>query len=154
MHSDLLDILRVFSQYKVEYLIVGGYAVAFHAEPRFTKDLDILVRASQENARRVFQALRAFGAPLSGLTEKDFEQEKYWYQIGTPPVRVDILMSIDGVVFDDAWARRVESTIGDVETFFISRKDLIATKTAAGRPQDLIDVQTLIAYQSEKKSEE
>lgn len=85
MHSDLLDILRVFSQYKVEYLIVGGYAVAFHAEPRFTKDLDILVRANEENARRVFQALRAFGAPLSGLTEKDFEQEGYWYQIGTPP---------------------------------------------------------------------
>jgi hypothetical protein len=145
--------LRVFSQYKVEYLIIGGYAVAFHAEPRFTKDLDILVRASQENARRVFQALRAFGAPLSGLTEKDFEREKYCYQIGAPPVRVDILMSIDGVVFDDAWARRVESTIGDVEAFFISREDLIATKTATGRPQDLLDVQTLAAYRSEKKSE-
>jgi hypothetical protein len=115
--------LRVFSQYKVEYLIIGGYAVAFHAEPRFTKDLDILVRASQENARRVFQALRAFGAPLSGLTEKDFEREKYCYQIGAPPVRVDILMSIDGVVFDDAWARRVESTIGDVEAFFMRRLD-------------------------------
>lgn len=143
MHSDLLDILRVFSQYKVEYLIVGGYAVAFHAEPRFTKDLDILVRASQENARRVFQALRAFGAPLSGLTEKDFEQENHWYQIGTPPVRVDILMSIDGVKFEDAWLRRVESNIGDVPALFISKEDLIATKTAAGRPQDILDVKTL-----------
>jgi hypothetical protein len=146
--------LRVFSLYKVDYLIIGGYAVAFHAEPRFTKDLDILVRASQENARRVYQALRAFGAPLSGLTEKDFEHEGYFYQMGTPPLRVDILMSIDGVEFDDAWARRVESTIGDVEALFISKEDLIAAKTAAGRPQDLLDVQTLIAYQSEKKSKE
>ncbi len=154
MHSDLLDILRVFSLYKVEYLIIGGYAVAFHAEPRFTKDLDILVRASQENARRVFQALRAFGAPLSGLTEKDFEQEGYFYQMGTPPLRVDVLMSIDGVEFSDAWTRRVETTIGDVEAFFISKEDLITAKTAAGRPQDLVDVQILTAYQPEKKPEE
>lgn len=145
MHSDLLDILRVFNQYKVEYLIVGGYAVAFHAEPRFTKDLDIVVRASLENARRVFQALRAFGAPLSGLTERDFEQEGCWYQIGAPPVRVDILMAIDGVAFEDAWPRRVEATLVDVLAFFISKEDLIATKTAAGRPQDLLDVQTLTA---------
>ncbi len=145
MHSDLLDILRVFNQYKVEYLIIGGYAVAFHAEPRFTKDLDILVRADQANARRVYQALRAFGAPLSGLTAQDFEQEKYWYQIGTPPVRVDILLSIEGVNFADAWTRRVESIIGDVPALFISKEDLIAAKTAAGRPQDLIDVQNLNA---------
>jgi hypothetical protein len=146
--------LRVFSHYKVEYLIVGGYAVAFHAEPRFTKDLDILVSASQENAHRVFQALRAFGASLSGLTEKDFEKEGYFYQMGKPPLRVDILMSIDGVEFNDAWTRRVESVIGDVRAFFISKEDLIAAKTAAGRPQDLVDVQILTTYQSEKKSKE
>lgn len=145
MHSDLLDILRVFSQYQVECLIVGGYAVAFHAEPRFTKDLDILVRASEENARRVFQALRAFGAPLTGLTEKDFAREGYWYQIGTPPVRIDILMAIDGMKFEDAWPRRVEAVLVDVTVFFISKEDLIATKKAAGRPQDLLDVQTLIS---------
>lgn len=143
MHSDLLDILRVFSHYKVEYLIVGGYAVAFHAEPRFTKDLDILVRASEENARRVFRALRAFGVPLVGLSEKDFEREGYFYQMGTPPLRVDILMSIDGVKFEDAWSRRVESSIGDVPALFISKEDLITAKTAAGRPQDVLDVQTL-----------
>jgi hypothetical protein len=154
MHSDLLDILRVFSQYKVEYLIIGGYAVAFHAEPRFTKDLDLLVRASQENARRVYQALRTFGAPLSGLTAEDFEQERYWYQIGAPPVRVDILMSIDGVSFTDAWARRVAATIGDVEVLFIAKEDLIAAKMAAGRPQDLIDVQLLTTSQADKKAEE
>ncbi len=145
MHSDLIDILRVFNLYKVEYLIIGGYAVIFHTEPRFTKDLDIFVRASQENARRVFQALRAFGAPLSGLTEKDFELEGYWYQIGASPVRVDVLMAIDGVKFEDAWARRVESTIGDARAPFISKEDLITTKKAAGRPQDLLDVDALLA---------
>lgn len=98
---------------------------------------------SQENARRVFQALRAFGAPLTGLTEKDFEQEGGWYQIGTPPVRVDILMAIDGVKFEDAWPRRTESSIEDVSAIFISKEDLIASKKAAGRPQDIIDVQNL-----------
>jgi hypothetical protein len=154
MHSDLIEILRVFNLYKVEYLIIGGYAVIFHSEPRFTKDLDIFVRASQENARRVFQALRAFGAPLSGLTEKDFEQEGYWYQVGVAPVRVDVLMTIDGVKFDDAWARRVESTIGDVRAPFISKEDLIITKKAAGRPQDLLDVDALLAPQPNKKPKE
>ncbi|MGH9840954.1 MAG: nucleotidyltransferase [Blastocatellia bacterium] len=150
----MIDILRVFNLYKVEYLIIGGYAVVFHAEPRFTKDLDIFVRASQENARRVFQALRAFGAPLSGLTEKDFELEGYWYQIGASPVRVDILMAIDGVKFEDAWDRRVESTIGDVRAPFISKEDLIIAKTAAGRPQDLIDIEALSAPSPNKKPKE
>ena len=154
MHSDLLDILRVFSRYKVEYLIIGGYAVTFHAEPRFTKDLDIFVRASQENAPRVFQALRAFGAPLSGLTEQDFAQEGYFYQMGSPPVRIDILMSIAGVNFEDAWQRKVETHLGDITTFFISLEDLIAAKTAAGRPQDLLDVQSLLAVQSQQKTTE
>lgn len=154
MHSDLIEILRVFNLYKVDYLIIGGHAVIFHAEPRFTKDLDIFVRANQENARRVFQALRAFGAPLRGLTEKDFEQEGYWYQIGVSPVRVDVLMAIDGVKFEDAWARRVESTIGNVRAPFISKEDLIITKKAAGRPQDLLDVETLLMSQPNKKSKE
>ncbi|MDX2030006.1 MAG: DUF6036 family nucleotidyltransferase [Blastocatellia bacterium] len=147
MHSDLLDILRVFNLYKVEYLIIGGYAVAFHAEPRFTKDLDILVRANASNARRVFQALRAFGAPLTGLSEKDFEEEGHFYQLGAPPLRVDILMSIDGATFSDAWDRRIEARIDDAQAFFISREDLISAKKAAGRPQDLLDVQSLIAFQ-------
>jgi len=154
MHSDLIEILRVFNLYMVDYLIIGGHAVIFHSEPRFTKDLDIFVRASQENARRVFQALRAFGAPLSGLTEKDFEQEGYWYQVGVAPVRVDVLMAIDGVKFDDAWARRVESTIGDVRAPFISKEDLIITKKAAGRPQDLLDVDALMAPILKKKPKE
>ena len=152
MHSDLLDILRAFSRYQVEYLIIGGYAVAFHAEPRFTKDLDIFVRASSANAPRVFNALRSFGAPLIGLTTQDFEQEGYFYQMGAPPVRVDILMSISGVTFEDAWARRVEATLGDISAFFIAREDLIAAKKAAGRPQDLLDVETLISSQTDQKA--
>ncbi len=154
MHSDLIEILRVFNLYKVDYLIIGGYAVIFHAEPRFTKGLDIFVRASQENARRVFQSLRAFGAPLRGLTEKDFEQEGYWYQIGVSPIRVGVLTAIDGVKFEDAWARRVESTIGNVRAPFISKEDLIITKKATGRPRDLLDVDALLASQSNKKPKE
>ena len=151
MYSDFKELLSIFNQQAVKYLIVGGYAVAEHAEPRFTKDLDIWVEASGENAKRVFGALQSFGAPLSGLTEADFSREGSFYQMGRPPARVDILMSIDGVGFEDAWANRVEADFGGITTSFISRKDLITAKKAAGRPQDLIDVENLIL--AEKISE-
>jgi predicted nucleotidyltransferase len=143
VHPDFKDILRIFNDCQVEYLIVGGYAVALHAEPRYTKDLDLWVRASQENAQAVFKALRTFGAPLTDLTADDFAREGYFYQIGVPPVRVDILMSIKGVQFQDAWARRVEVDFDGVKALFISKEDLIVAKLAAGRPQDIADAQTL-----------
>jgi len=151
MNSDFKELLSIFNAQGVKYLIVGGYAVAAHAEPRFTKDLDIWVEASIENAKRVFGALRSFGAPLSGLTENDFSQEGSFYQMGRPPARVDILMSIDGVRFEDAWDNRVEADFDGVTANFISRKDLITAKKAAGRPQDLIDVENLLL--AEKVSE-
>ena len=115
-----------------------------NAEPRFTKDLDIWVWTDAENAKAVFQALHEFGAPLSGLTEADFTQEGAFYQMGRPPARIDILMSIDGVSFSEAWANRVESHFDSVSAHIISKQDLIAAKRAAGRPQDLIDVEALL----------
>ena len=144
MNSDFKELLNIFNERQVKYLIVGGYAVAVHAEPRYTNDLDIWVEASPGNAKRVFDALGTFGAPLSGLTETDFAQEGAFYQMGRPPARVDILMSIDGVSFETAWANRVEANFAGVMATFISRKDLIVAKSAAGRPQDLIDVDNLL----------
>jgi len=143
VNSDFNELLNLFNAYQVRYLVIGGYAVIRYTEPRFTKDLDLWICADEINAKAVFEALREFGAPLSGLTAQDFAQEGYFYQMGVPPVRVDILMSVPGLAFADAWERREEVDIDELRMAFISREDLIAAKKAAGRPQDLLDVQRL-----------
>jgi hypothetical protein len=143
VNSDFKDLLNLFNAYRVKYLIIGGYAVIKYTEPRYTKDLDLWIRADAKNANAVFQALKDFGAPLTGLTPADFAEEGYFYQMGIPPVRVDILMSISGLTFDEAWPRRVKANFDGVPVLFIHRQDLIASKLAAGRPQDLIDAASL-----------
>jgi hypothetical protein len=142
-NSDFKDILKIFNDNQVEYLVVGGYAVILYAEPRYTKDIDIWVRADPKNAIATFKALKDFGAPLSGMNENDFAYEGYFYQIGIPPARIDILMSITGLKFDEAWDNRVEVDFDGVKANFISKKDLIACKLATGRPQDLLDAERL-----------
>ena len=133
------ELLQLLNDCLVDYLIVGGYAVMRYAEPRFTKDLDIWVGHSPDNSRRVFTALAHFGAPLrhDGVAEETFSVEQTVYQIGVPPVRVDILTSISGCVFEDAWGRRVPGVMYGVPVHFISLADLIANKRAAGRASDL-----------------
>jgi hypothetical protein len=106
---------------QVKYLVVGGYAVIKYAEPRYTKDLGIWVMADPSNAQAIFSALRAFGAPLSNLTPDDFAHEGYLYQMGVPPVRVDILMSIPGLSFEEAWGRREMVDFDGVQLSFISK---------------------------------
>ncbi len=143
VNSDFKEVLKTFNDCQVKYLIIGGYAMIRYAEPRYTKDLDLWVSVEAENAAAVYQALRIFGAPLSGMTQEDFAREGYFYQVGVPPVRIDILMSIPGLLFQPAWERRVEVDFDGVTTHFISKQDLIASKLAAGRPQDLLDVEVL-----------
>ena len=146
MYQDFKELLSILNDSKVRYLVVGGYAVSFHAQPRATMDLDILIKPDAGNAVAVYTALTKFGAPLDGLGPDDFVERGKFFRMGTPPVMVDILPEIAGVDFDDAWERRVKVTI-DVETGlranFISGADLIAAKLAAGRPQDLADVDAL-----------
>ncbi len=137
------ELLNLMGKFNVKYLIIGGYAVMRYAEPRFTKDLDLMIAADSKNAEAVFKALVEFGAPLSGLTAQDFSEEGYFYQIGYPPLRVDILMSASGIKFDEVWDRREQMTIEGFELNFISKQDLINSKKASGRPQDLIDVTNL-----------
>ncbi len=141
--SDFKDLLNLFEKHKVRYLIVGGYAVMKYSEPRFTKDLDILIAADQENSKSVYTALTEFGAPLENLTPEDFSREGFFYQMGRPPIRVDILMSIPGIKFEDAWKNREVVQLGNLTLLFISRSDLIRSKEASGRPQDKIDVEKL-----------
>ena len=143
VNSDFSDLLRLFNANQVKYLVIGGYALIQYAEPRYTKDLDLWISADATNAQAVYRALREFGAPLAELTEADFAQEGYFYQMGVPPVRVDILMGIPGVIFTEAWPRREEVDFDGLLVPFISRQDLIAAKRASGRPQDLLDVAQL-----------
>jgi hypothetical protein len=129
---------------RAKYLIVGGYAVIKHTEPRYTKDLDIWVSPDLENAKRVFAALQHFGAPLHGIAVEDFTNPDVVYHMGRSPARVDILMHLKGLDFDAAWNNRVAADFGDVPTQFIASQDLIVNKKLAGRPQDLIDVENLL----------
>ncbi len=139
------ELLLVLNNHLVEYLIVGGYAVMRYSEPRFTKDLDIWVGQSPDNSKRVFTALARFGAPLrhDGVSEETFSREQTVYQIGVPPVRVDILTSISGCAFDEAWARRVPGNMYGVTVNFISLPDLIINKRASGRVGDLDHLELL-----------
>jgi hypothetical protein len=140
---DFKELLKLFEKHKIRYLIVGGYAVMKYSEPRFTKDLDVFIATDQENAKNVYLALKEFGAPLENLSSDDFAHEGYFYQMGRPPLRVDIMMSIPGIEFDVAWKNRELVEFDDFKLFFISRPDLIRAKEASGRPQDKIDVEKL-----------
>jgi hypothetical protein len=119
---------------------VGGYAVMKYTEPRYTKDLDIWIEGSPENARAVFAALREFGAPLTNLSAADFAHEGSIYQMGRPPARVDVLTSIEGVRFADAWPRRVVADFGGIPAHLIAFQDLLVNKRAVGRLQYQLDV--------------
>jgi predicted nucleotidyltransferase len=146
MYPDFKELLSVFNAHNVRYLIVGGYAVSIHAQPRATKDLDILIDPSKENSEAVFAALVRFGAPIAGLTAADFTELESFFRMGTPPAMVDILPKIKGVDFKTAWERRVIREIEDgLSVPFISRDDLLAAKLSAGRPGDLADVAALRA---------
>lgn len=143
VNSDFSELLRLFNAKNVEYLVIGGYALVQYAEPRYTKDLDLWISTDSQNASAVYTALQQFGAPLNGLTQSDFSEDGFFYQMGVPPVRVDILMGIPGVQFTEAWERRETVWFDDLPVFFISRQDLITAKRSSGRPQDLIDADLL-----------
>lgn len=143
MNSDFKDLLSALENFGAEYLVVGGYAVMAYTEPRYTKDLDIWVRAEPSNARRVYQSLAEFGAPMDGVTIKDFATEGMVFQIGIAPVRIDIIMSLDALTFEEAWVNRKRLDLGGINCWVLSPEDLIRNKECAARPQDLADVHNL-----------
>jgi hypothetical protein len=148
MFQDFKELLAAFSAHKVKYLVIGGYAVGFHAEPRATKDLDILIGNDIKNAQAAYAALKSFGAPLHNIKPADLIEKDAFFRIGRPPLMIDILSAASGVDFKAAWQRRVSVTIDKktkLKAWVISCEDLIASKLAAGRPQDLMDVSALRA---------
>jgi hypothetical protein len=146
MYQDFKDLLSSFHAQGVRYLIVGGYAVSFHAQPRATKDIDLFIDADPTNAKSAYAALAAFGAPLGDIEALDLADSGHFVRFGKEPFAVDILPKIDGVEFSAAWDKRVEGVIdaqSGLTGFFISRDDLIASKLAAGRLRDLADVEEI-----------
>jgi hypothetical protein len=144
VNSDFLDLLACLQGRNARFLVVGGYAVAAHGHVRATKDLDLWVEPSETNARLVLAALSDFGAPVGDLVVRDLATPHYGFMMGRPPRRIDVLTSIDGVDFDEAWSRRVCFAVAaSQDAPFLSLHDLLANKRAAGRPQDLADLAAL-----------
>ncbi|HAS52630.1 MAG: hypothetical protein A2X56_05780 [Nitrospirae bacterium GWC2_57_13] len=145
--TDYKELLALFNAHEVRYMIVGAYALAFHGAPRYTGDLDILVRPDRENSGRILRALDAFGFGSLGLTIDDFAVPDRVVQLGVPPVRVDIVTSITGVSWDEAEASRAAGRFGSVPVSYIGKDAFIRNKRALGRMKDLADAEALGADQ-------
>jgi predicted nucleotidyltransferase len=143
IEKDFKEFLKSLASKKAKFLIVGGFAYAIYAEPRYTKDLDLFVEQSEENADKVLAAIREFLGETLGLRKEDLLTPKTFIQLGYPPLRIDLTTHCEGLSFAEAWEKRVTGRYADVEVFFLSLDDLIKNKTATGREQDLIDVKNL-----------
>jgi hypothetical protein len=143
VQQDFKDLFVLFNEQKVEYLIVGAYALAFHGAPRYNGAIDLLVKPTASNAQRIMAALDKFGFGSVGLETSDFESPNKVIQLGVPPVRINMVTSITGVSWEEAFAGRVEGKYGDVHIHYIGREDFILNKRALGRKKDLADLEAL-----------
>ena len=140
MNPDFRDILSEFVAASVEFLVVGAYALAAHGMPRATGDIDLWVRPTPENAEKVMEALRRFGAPLDQITVEDLATPGNVFQLGVAPRRIDILTRIEAVEFDDAWDARLTTEVEGQTISVLGREEFLRNKRALGRPKDLADV--------------
>jgi len=141
--NDFKELLVLFNSYKVEYLIIGGYALAFHGVPRVTGDIDLFVRPTDENAERILEALDAFGFGSLNLSKSDFTTPGMVVQLGVPPMRVDLITKVSGVSWEEADAGKVSGSYDNIPVHFIGRRDFVANKKATGRKKDQADVEAL-----------
>jgi hypothetical protein len=145
LQADLREFIGLLNSHKVEYLVVGGHAVAFHGHPRFTGDIDFLIRTTPSNAQRVLDVLNAFGFGTLGIAERDLLEPGRIVQLGYPPNRIDILTSISGVEFDSAWEGRVQTVMDNQPVSILGWGELLQNKQASGRQKDLADIEKLLA---------
>ena len=143
MNQDFLDIIRALSDAEARFIIVGAYAVNMYVDPRATSDLDIWIEPAPDNAVKVINALKDFGAPLTGISESDFASPGVTFQIGIPPRRIDLLTEISGLQFAEAWQDHALFPFGPFTIPFLSKQALIKNKRATGRPKDLADLDVL-----------
>jgi predicted nucleotidyltransferase len=143
LSKDWREFLELLNSRGVDYVIVGAQSLAFHGRPRYTGDLDILVRPTPENARRLVDLLKQFGFAHSGFKETDFIEPEQMIQLGRAPNRIDLLSSISGVSTDEAFASKVSAELDGIPVYIISKDALIRNKRAVGRKQDLADLEAL-----------
>lgn len=143
IYPDFRDLLKLFNDHGVEYVVVGGYAVAHYGAPRYTGDIDLFVAPTKENAAKILAALGDFGFGSLALEAKDFSQPGRVVQLGYPPCRIDLLTSIEGVSFDEASANPTPGDYGGIPIRFIGREMLLRNKRSTGRAKDLADVEAI-----------
>lgn len=143
IQKDFKEFFALFNAHKVEYVIVGGYALAFHGAPRYTGDIDVLVRAEESNAQRILTALSDFGFSELDLAVNDFSDPDRVLQLGMPPVRIDILTSLTGITWQEASTDTLDLDYGGVPVKVVGREALLTNKRATGRAQDLADIEAL-----------
>lgn len=143
LQKDLREFIELLNSKQVDYVIVGAHALAYHGYPRYTADLDILIRVSESNARKLQEVITAFGFEDTGLRAQDFLSENQVIQLGVSPNRIDIVTALTGVAFDDAWTDRVETELDGIPIHMLSRECLIRNKKALGRPKDIADLDFL-----------
>lgn len=143
VQQDFKDLFELFDAHNVEFMIVGGYALAFYGAPRYTGDMDVYVKPDAANASRIVSALDAFGFKSAGLTISDFDTPDKVVQLGVPPVRIDIMTSLTGVTWEEAFSGREPGKFGDMSVYYIGRKQFIANKRAISRKKDLADIEAI-----------
>lgn len=143
IQKDFKEFIELLNSAKAEYVIVGGYAVAFHGAPRFTGDIDILINRQPGNSEILFKVLADFGFAGIGITKSDLMTEDQVIQMGRPPARIDLLTSISGVTWDEVWQNRIEDVYGGLPVSYIGKHELLRNKRATGRMKDLMDIEAL-----------
>jgi len=143
VEKDFKEFIESLNKNNVRYLIIGSFALSYYSEPRYTKDIDILVDSTASNADRLMTAIREFGFSDIELGSRDFLEPDQVIQLGIAPLRIDLLTSLKGIPFADAWDRRTTGQYGDIPAFYISKQDLIDHKKLVGRKQDLADIEKL-----------
>jgi len=143
MHQDFLDLLRAFIDHNVRFLIVGAYALGVHGRPRATADMDIWVDATPANAANIMSALKQFGAPIGHVATDEFSRPGIVFQMGLPPVRIDVLTELSGITFEEAWPSRTQANFGPLQVDVLGREAFIKNKRATGRVRDLGDIEAL-----------
>jgi hypothetical protein len=143
IQQDFKELLELLNAHEVEFVIVGAYALAFHGVPRFTGDIDILVKPDPVNAGKILTALKEFGFGSLDLNKSDFNEPDKVIQLGVAPVRIDLITSLTGVSWQQAYSSKVEGSYGDVKVYYLGREELISNKKALGRKQDLADIEAL-----------
>jgi predicted nucleotidyltransferase len=143
LHQDYREFIKLLNESGVEYLVIGAFALAFHGLPRFTGDIDFWVNSSIENSKKVYNCIKDFGFPMGKITETDFNSDDLIFQIGYPPVRIDILTAVSGLDFNNSFKNKKIKRSGTLKINFLSIDDLIKNKKASGRKKDLVDLDVI-----------